>query len=185
MRKSYDVFFASSNRHKYAEVKDILAKFQIRVGFFKFNPVEIQSDSISDIARKKALDAYKKCKRPVIVEDVGLFIKSLNGFPGPYSSFVYQTVGNRGILRLVGKKRDAEFLSVVAFCDGKRLNLFEGSVRGRIAKKPEAGGWGYDPIFIPRGKIRTYAQIDDKNAVSHRYVALAKFATYMLQSSGR
>lgn len=186
MRRSYDVFFASSNRHKYAEVRDILKKFQIRAGFFKFNPVEIQSDSISDIARQKAIDAYEKCKMPVIVEDVGLYITSLNGFPGPYSSFVFKTIGNKGIVRLLGKNRNAEFLSVVAFYDGKkRPRLFEGRVRGKIAKRLEPGGWGYDPIFIPRGKDKTYAQLDDKNSVSHRYKALAKFATYMLQSSDR
>lgn len=189
MLKSYDVWFASSNRHKYLEAEAILEKSGIGLGFFKFDPVEIQSESISDIARQKALDAYALCKKPVIVEDVGLFIKGLNGFPGPYSSYVFKTIGNSGVARLVGVDRRAQFLSVMAFCDrAKRPVLFEGTTRGTISKRPRGRGWGYDPIFVPSGRQKTYAQIQDKNAISHRSRALAKFASWFTgrrQSGGR
>jgi len=187
MRRSYDVYFASSNRHKYGEAKEILQKHGIRLGFFRFAPVEIQSKSLSEIAKKKALDAYEKCRRPVIVEDAGLFIDSLGGFPGPYSSYVLQTVGNRGVLRLVGRNRRARFVSVAAFCDAKkRPAVFEGVTEGRISKRMSGGGWGYDPIFVPLGRSKTYAQLDEKNEISHRAKALAKFSSfYRRRSSGR
>lgn len=176
MRKSFDLYFASSNKNKYSEAKEILSKFHLNVGFFEFAPVEIQSNSILEIAEKKSLDAYLSCKKPILVEDDGLFISSLGGFPGPYSSYVFKTIGNSGILNLVKSKRSAEFHSVIAYCDGKKPVLFQGITRGVISKKQRGNGWGYDPIFIPKGKTKTYAELDDKNTLSHRYRALRKFA---------
>ena len=100
MQRSYDVLFASSNKNKYVEVKQILHEHGIKVGFFKFTPVEIQSDALEEIASDKARQASKLVKHPLIVEDAGLFVDSLGGFPGPYSSYVLSTIGNSGILRL-------------------------------------------------------------------------------------
>ena len=117
MQQSYDVFFASSNVHKYEEAKEILAEFGIELGFFQTNLVEIQEDSLSKIAEQKVLDAFNRCKKPVIVEDDGLFIDSLSGFPGPFSSYVFKTIGNNGILKLIGNNRTAQFRAVIAFCD--------------------------------------------------------------------
>lgn len=189
MRRSYDILFASSNKHKYGEAKEILGKFGIKTGFLKFSPIEIQSDSIGEIAKKKVLDAYKKCRTAVIVEDDGLFVKSLGGFPGPYSSYVFKTIGNDGIIRLVKNQRKADFVSVIAFCgSNKKPLLFEGKTRGRISSTKKGKGWGYDPIFIPDGKNKTYADMAEKNTVSHRYKALKKFASWYSgrqQSSGR
>ena len=76
MPKSYDLIFASSNTHKYEEAEKILAEFDIELGFFQTELVEIQDDSLSKIALQKVENAYEKCKRPVIVEDDGLFIDS-------------------------------------------------------------------------------------------------------------
>ncbi len=189
MRRSYDVLFASSNMHKYREAKEILGKYGINLGFFKFCATEIQSDSLSKIAKKKALDAYQKCKRPVIIEDDGIFVKSLNGFPGPYSSYVYDTIGNLGVVKLVKKDRRAEFCAIISYCDGKKRPVqFVGITNGSIPKKPRGGGWGYDPIFVPQGMTKTYGQMTEKNHLSHRYRALAKFARWYLRkrkSSGR
>jgi len=97
MPESYDVIFASSNTHKYEEAEKILAEFDIELDFFQTELVEIQDDSLSKIALQKAENAYEKCKKPVIVEDDGLFIDSLSGFPGPYSSYIFNTIGNIGI----------------------------------------------------------------------------------------
>jgi len=72
--------------------------------------LEIQSDSLSEIARLKALDAFSKCKKPIIIEDDALVVDSLGGFPGPYSSYVYDTIGNTGIVKLTQKKQKGEIL---------------------------------------------------------------------------
>ena len=87
MHKSFDLYFVSSNSHKYKEAKNILDSFGINLGFFKLTLEEIQSNSLKEIAEKKAQDAFSKCKKPIIIEDDGLFIDSLCGFPGPYSSY--------------------------------------------------------------------------------------------------
>jgi len=124
MPKSYNVLFASSNIHKYEEAKKILDKFGIKLEFFQTDLMEIQSDSLSEIALKKVLDAYDKCNKPVIVEDDGLFIDSLSGFPGPFSSYVFKTIGNNGILKLIGSNRSAQFRAVIAFCDSNKKPVF-------------------------------------------------------------
>ena len=96
---SSSVFFASSNKNKFKEAENITSKFGLKIKFLKSTLQEIQSDNLEEIARHKAMQAFSICLKPVIVEDAGLFIKSLNGFPGPYSSFVFNTIGNKGILR--------------------------------------------------------------------------------------
>lgn len=179
MQQSYDVFFASSNFNKYNEAKKILEIFGIRLGFFKCELEEIQSDSLSQIAQKKVINAFKQCKKPVIIEDDGLFITSLNGFPGPYSSYIFKTIGNNGILKLVKSNRTANFQSVIAYHDKKKKSiLFKANVYGKISRSSKGRGWGYDPIFIPNGKKETFAELLDKNIISHRYKALKKFANW-------
>ena len=74
MPKSYDVLFASSNTHKYEEAEKILSELGIELGFFQTELVEIQNDSLSKIALQKVLNAYEKCKKPVIVEDDGCLL---------------------------------------------------------------------------------------------------------------
>ena len=181
MHKLYDVMFASSNENKYHEARKILNTFGINIGFFKCNLVEIQSDVLENIARKKVLDAFNKFKKPIIIEDDGIFIESLKGFPGPYSSYVFSTIGNKGILKLVNSKRKATFRSIIAYCDSQhKIILFNGKVDGKISKNSKGKGWGYDPIFIPDGKTQTFAELTDKNSMSHRYKALRKFSSWFL-----
>ena len=178
---SYDVLFVSSNKHKYLEAKNILAKNKINLEYTKGALTEIQADSIKEIAAQKVDDAYRRIHKPVIVEDAGLFIDSLNGFPGPFSAYVFKTIGNSGILRLVKSNRKAWFQSVVAYCDNKYgVVLFDAKVEGRISKVSKGKGWGYDPIFIPKGQSKTYAMLTNKNELSHRYKSLKKFANWFV-----
>ena len=134
MQQSFDLYFVSSNTHKFKEAKKILNDFGINIGFFNYKLEEIQSNSLVEIAKNKARQAFLKCKKPVIVEDDGLFIESLNGFPGPYSSYVFKTLGNRGILQLLKQKRKAKFVSIISFCDKKNIVTFESKINGRIVK---------------------------------------------------
>jgi XTP/dITP diphosphohydrolase len=184
-----NVLFASSNENKYKEAKSILSKFSINLAFFKCNLQEIQADTLEEIALHKVIQAFSQCSKPVIIEDDGLFIDALNGFPGPYSSFTFKTIGNKGILNLLKTKRKAKFQSIIAYCGRKNDTvLFKAAINGRISKKLMGTKWGYDPIFIPNGQNKTYAQLRDKNLVSHRYLALRKFAMWYLheqESIGR
>ncbi|HZS74196.1 MAG TPA: non-canonical purine NTP pyrophosphatase [Candidatus Nitrosotalea sp.] len=181
MQMSYDVFFVSSNKHKFEEVEKIVSKFGLKLGLLKLPLQEIQADDLEDIAKHKALHAFSLCSKPVIVEDAGLFIKSLHGFPGPFSSYVFDTIGNDGILKLLDVKRDAIFKSVIAYCERSGVvHLFGASVSGTISRKKYGTKWGFDPIFIPRGKNKPYSKLAEKNQISHRYLALEKFSNWYL-----
>lgn len=173
------VTFASTNQNKYREVQSILSAHNILVDFAQINLVEIQSDSLEEIAREKVKSAFLQVGRPVIVEDDGLFIDSLGGFPGQYSSHAFKTIGNEGILKLLkgSEDRSASFRSLIAFYDGRHTSISEGRANGRISDKITEGGWGYDPIFIPAGTDLTFAQLSGrKNEYSHRKAALEEFA---------
>ena len=183
MQQLSELFFASSNEHKFQEAERILANLGMQINLFKTTLEEIQSNNLNDIAEKKAINAYDLIQKPVIIEDDGLFINTLNGFPGPYSSYVYDTIGNKGIMDLLenSKVRDAKFVSIIAYCDNDcDVKLFESSIPGTISSIIEKGGWGYDPIFIPDGESKTYANVSDKDKFSHRAAALTKFSNWFL-----
>ena len=183
MQQSSELFFVSSNENKFQETERILSNFGMQINFFKTTLEEIQSNDLNDIAEQKAINAYGIVKKPIIIEDDGLFIDSLNGFPGPYSSYVYDTIGNKGIMNLLEncETRDAKFVSLIAYCDNDDVvKLFESSIPGKISSAIEKGGWGYDPIFIPDGESKTYANVSDKDKFSHRSAALTKFSNWFL-----
>ena len=183
MQQSSELFFTSSNENKFQEAERILSNLGIKLNFFKTILEEIQSDDLYEIARHKAINAYVLVQKPVIIEDDGLFIKPLNGFPGSYSSYVYDTIGNEGIMKLLedSEIRDAKFVSIIAYCDGDYdVKLFESSIPGKISSSIEKGGWGYDPIFIPDGESKTYANVYDKDKFSHRAASLTKFSNWFL-----
>ena len=183
MQQLSELSFATSNENKFQEAERILSNLGVQINFFKTILEEMQSDSLSDIAQQKAIDAYNRIQKPVIIEDDGLFIDSLNGFPGPYSSYVYDTIGNKGIMNLLGNSevRDAKFVSIIAYCDESfNPKLFESSIPGKISSIIEEGGWGYDPIFIPAGESKTYANVSDKDKFSHRAASLKKFSNWFL-----
>lgn len=177
------ITFASTNQNKYDEVGSLLAPHGIVAEFAQIPLVEIQSDSLDEIAREKARSAYAAVKRPVIVEDDGLHVRALNGFPGQYSSYVFKTIGNAGIMRLLAMEQDrsASFRSVIAYFDGSVVQSFEGVVEGSIAFRPASGGWGYDPIFVPENASITFAELGaNKGEYSHRRRALDRFARWYL-----
>jgi XTP/dITP diphosphohydrolase len=179
------VFFVTNNVHKFNEARLVLAEHRIAIALLKVKKVEVQDDNVENIAKASALDAVKKCKLPLIVEDAGLFVEALNGFPGPYSSHVYRTIGTKGILKLMEnvEKRDAYFQSVVAFCGPEELpKCFHGKVEGRISLEERgSSGFGFDPIFeLSASSNKTFAEmaIAEKNKYSHRALALRKFVRW-------
>lgn len=186
-RGSKVAFFVTGNVHKFDEARDVLSKYSIATAMLNVEAVEIQDDSLRKIAEASALDAARRTGLPVFVEDAGLFIDTLSGFPGPYSSYVYRTIGTRGILKLMARsnQRNAFFHSFVAFCSSNERGeplCFEGTVKGRITRAERGQqGFGFDPIFEPEIKSgKTFGQMttEEKNSYSHRMQALRKFAEW-------
>ena len=178
--------FASSNVNKYTEIKNLLStrKKSIKIEFRKMELKEIQSDSLAEVAEDKVQQAFKINQNEVFIEDDGLFIETLNGFPGVYSSYISKTIGNGGILDLLINKinRNATFKSIIAFYDGQTIKSFSGEIKGKISIYLTKGGWGFDPIFVPENSEVTFGQMDleMKNKISHRKVALDKFVEWYL-----
>lgn len=181
------ILFVTKNIHKFNEACKIFEEYKIAAGMLRIKKTEIQSRNLQEIAKTSVLEAFKRCNLPIIVEDAGLFIEALNGFPGPYSSYVYKTIGNKGILQLTrtAKKRDAEFKSVIAYHSAQLESplLFTGQTFGKITEEKEGdkeGSFGFDPIFKPTQAGKTFAEmtITEKNKFSHRAKAVEKFAEW-------
>jgi len=182
------VFFATNNINKFNEARKVLSKYGIATGMLRAKSLEIQSDSLDEIARASVADAFERCHLPIIVEDAGLFIEALNGFPGPYAAYVYKTIGNKGLLKLLRdvENRKANFQSVIAYLSAKieKPMCFDGEVAGEIVqeerRKDRESGFGFDPIFEPVNSNKTFAEMNTsgKNKYSHRAKALRKFAAW-------
>lgn len=176
---SYTLFFLTNNKHKVLEVSEIAKKYGICIEQEHVNKLEIQSIDLITIARYAAINYYLHHGKPVLVEDAGLFIKSLNGFPGPYSSYVFKTIGFNGILKLMDgiDDRRAYFESAVVIVYEPYIIVEKERVYGKISLEPRGEkGFGFDPIFIPDGENRTFAEmsITEKNMYSHRAKAVSK-----------
>jgi XTP/dITP diphosphohydrolase len=182
------VFFATGNIHKFNEARRVLAEYKIAVGMLRMKDTEIQSASLMEIAQASAREVFKRCGLPVIVEDAGLFIDELNGFPGPYAAYAYKTIGNKGLLKFMKsvENRKAWFQSAIAYCDSEAEApvVFEGEAEGEITVDERSGsgksGFGFDPIFQPDGSAKTFAEMtpEEKNGFSHRAKAVRKFAEW-------
>jgi XTP/dITP diphosphohydrolase len=240
--------YVTTNSGKVREAEEYLGD---EVRGVEFDYTEIQAAELGPIAARGARDAYREVGGPVLVDDAGLFVDGLDGFPGPYSSYVEETVGVGGVYRLVtseserrvaddrpadggrrpadesradeGRRTDeatpggdesapdesvvhrASFRCVLAYCDGEAFDaspdpvdredrvsaaaagsddaglpvkLFAGVVPGRIVAPRGDGGFGYDPIFEHDGQTLAEMSPAEKNAISHRGRALAKFAEW-------
>jgi XTP/dITP diphosphohydrolase len=184
-----EINFASNNPHKIAEVEKILESFGIKVNTLKSKVREIQSISLEEIAADSARMTAQATRKTIVVEDAGLHIEALDGFPGPYSSYVHEKIGCKGILKLMEKlvKRTATFRSAVSYCEpDEEPEIFTGEVRGKISLTERRGRrFGFDPIFIPDElDDRTFSElsISEKNKVSHRSRAFTSLANWLLKS---
>ena len=184
--KAKSIYFVTGNKGKVLEAQKKLAEFDLEVIQKDLGYPEIQAIKLEDVALYGAEHIQKKTSHPFILEDAGLFIDSLDGFPGVYSAYVYRTIGCKGILELMkdfkGDERKAVFRSVFAFASADEApRLFIGECSGKISDE-EMGenGFGYDPIFIPEGKTKTFAQIltAEKNQLSHRGRSLDKLVDF-------
>ena len=186
------VVAASRNRHKIEEIDAITKKFGMHIisrDEAGVPDIEITEDgqTFEDNSLKKAREIMKLCGQITIADDSGLMVDCLDGAPGVYSARFAGEDGNdeknnqKLLMLLEGvpeEKRTAEFVSVITmvYPDGNIITA-RGECRGRIITEPAGdNGFGYDPLFVPDGYVRTFAQLtaEEKNSVSHRAAALEK-----------
>lgn len=196
MRK---LVLSTGNKNKVKEIKEILKDMPIeiltkdQVGFKDLNVVE-DGDSLELNSLKKARALAKDLDAIVMADDSGLFVDSLGGEPGVYSSRYggedgNDALNNKTLLEnLKGKERQATFKSVIAFItEDKEEYTVYGECKGRILEKPDGdNGFGYDPIFSPEGYDFSFASmpIEVKNSISHRKKALDRFREKLIKIVG-
>ena len=194
---SKTVLLATRNRHKLHELHALLSESSIKIlTLDDVAPIdEIIEDGLTfaDNASKKAGLTAIATGYTCLADDSGLVVPALQGQPGVYSArFAGPSASdednNIKLLDLLkdyqGKARYAEFICVIAISDPLgNVHLSEGICPGHIANNPVgSNGFGYDPLFIPSGYDRTFAQLAEaeKNKISHRGIALAKSASFLL-----
>ena len=162
----------TSNPGKVLEYRGALLPFGINAEPFEMPYDEIQTSDLTEVVK----DGIERLKASgiadFIIDDSGMFVRSLNGFPGVYSAYVHKTIGNAGILRLmegIGDRR-AEFQCCIG-CNIRGHDIIVlGQCEGSILHEEKGSeGFGYDPIFSPDGE-RSLAEmpLTEKNGVSHR-----------------
>ena len=179
------ITFVTTNPGKFREVSAKLAPLGVRLTRRDRAYPEMQADRLEDVVRFAAVVLSRDLSGEFLIDDSGLFVDALGGFPGVYSSYVYRTIGPAGILRLMRgqPRRTARFETV--FLLGRRgrpPRIFRGVCEGSIARAPRGrGGFGFDPIFVPRGARRTFGEMGlaEKNAVSHRARAAEALARHL------
>lgn len=159
------ITLVTGNWAKIAQAKNFLEPKGIIVDNVKMDTIEIQADSVEEVAKYSAKWASEKLKANVVKNDTGIMIDALNGFPAAYTHYVQDTIGEDGILKLMEgeKNRKAKFVQALAFCEyGKEPVSFVSITEGEIALKKEGEhGWCWDFIFIPNGKEKTLACFED------------------------
>jgi XTP/dITP diphosphohydrolase len=178
-----EVLFISGNKWKVREVSDMLSSWEISVKQQEIDVDEIQEKDVEKVARKKAEDLFNIVKVPLLVEDTGLHLEAMNGYPGSLIKHFLVAMDNSGVIRfLEGRSRNATAVTVFAYCDEKGMvHTFRGEKQGRICDDIKVSSdFDWDCMFIPEGYEQTYAEIgaETKNGISQRRIALEKFAEW-------
>jgi len=173
--------FITGNAGKATYLSDY---FHLPVDHIKLNLHEIQSLNLKEVVEHKARRAYEIVKSPVLVEDVSLTFTALKALPGPLIKWFLETLGNDGLCKLMGGFEDKSALAEVEFaiCDGGDVHTFGGQMEGTIATNPRGEmGFGWDPIFIPKGYEKTWAEMtdDEKHVTSMRRIAIEKMSAFL------
>lgn len=178
-----NIYFLSSNKFKIQEVQSILNSINIDVLPVPSKINEIQSDNMKEIAMDKVLKAFQEIGRPILVEQTGLLIKDFGNLPGGLTQIFWDSLEADKFSEIFSKIGSSEVTAktVLAFCDGKHILTFEGTIDGHIINPPRGNkDFQWDCVFEPIGYDKTFAELgDEKNKISMRRIALNKFKTYL------
>ena len=159
------ITYVTGNWAKIASAKQFLEPLGFEIDNIKMDTPEIQADDVVEVSKYSAKWAAEKLGCPVLKNDSGLFVEGLKGFPGVYSHYADDTIGEDGLLKLMEgmENRNAYFKESLAYCyPGEEPVVFESITRGRIdTKKSGEYGWSWDFIFIPEGKDKTMGCFPD------------------------
>lgn len=185
--------FATNNKGKLEEIKQLLLdKFEVLslVDISFSGEIPEDYETLEENALQKAYFIFSRCKIPTISDDSGLEVEALNGAPGVYSARYAGPANDANknmdklLLELKGiANRRARFKTVIAYVDSETQKTFVGEVQGDILPERRGEkGFGYDPIFLPDGHSKSFAEMtkEEKNVISHRAKAANKAKEFLL-----
>lgn len=173
------IVFATTNENKIKEASEIL---RIQIVPKDLNIDEVQTLDPLECVKKKAKAAYNLSKSPILVEDTSLFFKMWGKLPGVFIDYFMKSLGNEGLLKLLSNEKDRTALAQTSLCyyDGKKAVVAVGKIKGKVCLDTRGNnGFGWDPIFIPQGESKTFAEMtsEEKNSLSMRKIALESLKT--------
>ena len=185
------ICFATGNQHKLTEVRGLLPGTEI-AGLAEIGCTEVvpeDFETLRENAQQKAQFVFNRYGISCFADDSGLEVTALNGAPGVHSAYYGgpERSHEKNTARLLQElknteNRQARFVTVIALVLKGELYFFEGELRGVITETPfGTGGFGYDPVSIPEGETRTLAEMTmtEKNAISHRAIAVKKLTEFL------
>lgn len=175
-----ELLLATGNEHKARELQALLGRPVQRV---KLDLPELQAVDVQEVIEAKAREAYRLVGKPVLVEDTGLAFAAWHGLPGALIRWFLERVGNEGLCQMLQsyEQTAASAETCIGYFDGSACHVFRGVVIGQIVRTPRgSGGFGWDPIFMPNGWTKTFAEMtEEKNLVSMRKLAVAQLKTFL------
>ncbi len=187
------ICFATHNLNKLKEIQSAVTNLEI-IGLNDISCTEEIAETgntLEENSKIKANYVYSNYQLDCFADDTGLEIKALNGAPGVYSArYAGEDCNSEDNIDLVLKNlssvtdRSAQFRTVITLIENGETIQFEGKVEGEITNlRSGSKGFGYDPIFIPTGYNKTFAEmsLEEKNEISHRGLALKKLIAYLSQ----
>ncbi|MBI5149056.1 non-canonical purine NTP pyrophosphatase [Candidatus Pacearchaeota archaeon] len=181
--KMKQVYFITENESKFKEARLILQNIKLVMKDLKLE--EPKTLDQEQVVKNKAEQAFQKLKKPVIVDDTGIYFSEYKIFPGTYTKTLFQAIGFKGVEKLLDKaNRDAYFKTIICYKDGKTEEIFFGIWKGKIVKeisKKFNPDWEYNSIFVPQNFNKPLSEISlqERAKFSHRKKALAKLAKFL------
>lgn len=175
------LFLVTTNQGKLREFRSALLPLGHEVEHSTEDCDEIQADTLEEVVLSCLQQLKDKGLKDFVIDDSGLFVHALNGFPGVYSSYALRTIGLDGVLRLLDglEDRSAHFEACIGASIGGEEFTVTGRCEGTLALSPSGtDGFGFDPLFVPSGYSQTFAEISigEKNRISHRGKAVQAFS---------
>ncbi len=182
---SKDIIFITGNQHK----ADYLAKWLgMPIEHRKVDLDELQSLNLRTVVEHKVLHAYALVKQPVLVEDISLQFVGMGRLPGTLIKWFLEELGNEGLCKMANNLDSREVVATICYGlhDGQNMHFFEAHTEGTIAEQPRGNqGFGWNPIFIPKGSHKTYGEMteEERQPFSHRAEAVAQLKTFLAQQN--
>lgn len=180
--------FMSGNSHKITEVQRILAPVGVEVVPVSKKIEELQTEDVDRLVRDKLIKAFEAIGRPLFVEHTGLYLNGLNGLPAGLTQIFWDKLEADRFAKLVAGLGDTTVTAktVLGYCDGREIRLFEGAIEGTVPREPAGPtDFQWDCVFVPNGYTQTFAEMGAaKDDISMRRKALDQFASYLNAERG-